>query len=219
LVPERGSLLDIGCGFGFFLDAAAQRGWRPFGADVSEVGVAHAREGLGLADVHRGAFGDGVFGDTSFDAVTLWNVLEHVQDPRSLIDVVASRLASNGAIAIRVPNSTAQRRRIELGRAVPSAVAAKVSGLVDVSVLAGAPPHHLHGFTPKSLTQALSERGFSDIQIRPSIVSDFAATAAQRGAVSALTGLISTLERFGPGGWAVGVSPSMTATARWEGAS
>src|SRR5262245_51019653 len=49
--PSGGRLLDVGCGWGFFMAMAAERGWEAHGLDVSTVATAFAREKLGLSRV------------------------------------------------------------------------------------------------------------------------------------------------------------------------
>jgi SAM-dependent methyltransferase len=82
------SLFDIGCAAGYFLDEACKAGWSVRGCDVSESAVAHCREVLGL-EVARGDFLQASDGLSGLDAVTAFNVFEHLPRPR----VVAERLA------------------------------------------------------------------------------------------------------------------------------
>ena len=75
-----GRVLDVGCGRGFLLDAFRRRGWTVEGTEMSEASSAHAREVLGIP-VHVGSLESLALPAESFDAVTLWHVLEHVTDP------------------------------------------------------------------------------------------------------------------------------------------
>ncbi len=103
--PDRGRLLDVGCGFGLFLEDARSSGWQPFGVDVSEVGIRHATEELGLRDVQRRDLKDAAYPDGYFQAVTLWNILEHVPDPLATMREVRRILDPQGGIVlVRVPN-------------------------------------------------------------------------------------------------------------------
>ncbi|MBI1846969.1 MAG: methyltransferase domain-containing protein [Candidatus Rokubacteria bacterium] len=98
-----GRLLDIGCGFGFFVRLAAAAGWNATGVDVDPTAVAYARTRLGIA-----AFvGDACqlpVADASFDLITIWNVLEMVGDPLSLLREAARLVRPSGRIFIRTPN-------------------------------------------------------------------------------------------------------------------
>jgi len=119
-----GSLLDVGCGYGFFLKMAVERGWEAGGVDPDPQGIAYAKERLqvnallgDLRDVH--------FPDGSFDLVTLWNVLDHASDPVDLLLEVHRVLKDDGRVFIRTPNAvwqylsfrvTNSLRRVGLGK-------------------------------------------------------------------------------------------------------
>ena len=75
-----GRVLDVGCGRGFLLDAFRRRGWTVEGTEMSEASSAHAREVLEIP-VHVGPLETLGLPAESFDAVTLWHVLEHVTRP------------------------------------------------------------------------------------------------------------------------------------------
>jgi SAM-dependent methyltransferase len=78
----RGTLLDIGCAAGFFLDEARRHGWNVRGCELSSFAQAYAHNTLGL-DVTRAGFLDDEFSPPphSFDIITLFNVLEHLRQP------------------------------------------------------------------------------------------------------------------------------------------
>ena len=44
LKPEKGTILDVGCSFGYFLDAARSRGWKPVGVEIGEYAARFAQE-------------------------------------------------------------------------------------------------------------------------------------------------------------------------------
>jgi 2-polyprenyl-3-methyl-5-hydroxy-6-metoxy-1,4-benzoquinol methylase len=98
-----GRLLDVGCAAGGFMEVAREQGWSAAGVDVNGPATAHAREALGL-DVVTGTLADlpGEYG--VFDAVTLWDVAEHVPDPKGLIAQARERVAEGGVVALSVPN-------------------------------------------------------------------------------------------------------------------
>ncbi len=91
-VAPGGAVLDVGCGRGEFVRAAGDAGFDAFGFDLSPERVAHARDALGLGD--RVAGGDAAavaraFPGRSFDAITLWDVVEHLRDPRAALAQLA----------------------------------------------------------------------------------------------------------------------------------
>src|SRR5919198_1321189 len=75
LERRPGRLLDVGCAAGFFLDEARKRGWTVQGVELAPAMAEHARGRLGL-DVRVGSFADADL-EPRFDAVTLWDYIEH----------------------------------------------------------------------------------------------------------------------------------------------
>jgi 2-polyprenyl-3-methyl-5-hydroxy-6-metoxy-1,4-benzoquinol methylase len=98
-VGKRGTLLDVGCAMGGFLNAARNSGWDVTGVELSEFGSAYARNNLKL-NVHTGSLEDvidkGQIQGNSFDVVTLWDTLEHLTDPAALLKKVNHVLKDGG---------------------------------------------------------------------------------------------------------------------------
>ncbi len=162
--PKRGSLLDVGCGFGFFLDMARADGWDVHGVDVSAPAVQHCRDQLALTNVDRMELRERHAGGRTFEAVTMWNLLEHVSNPFQTLASVYGLLRPGGTLVVRVPNVAprdmilSSSRRLRLGFK-PS----------ESFYLCGAvPPHHLFGFSPRTLRQMLSRAGFGRTRVLPS---------------------------------------------------
>jgi 2-polyprenyl-3-methyl-5-hydroxy-6-metoxy-1,4-benzoquinol methylase len=101
---NRGRLLDVGCATGFFLALAKARGWLVLGSEVSQFGASYAREKLGL-DVRLGTLRSLAFDSASFDAVTMWDVLEHVTDPQAELAEVSRILRPGGVFSIITPDA------------------------------------------------------------------------------------------------------------------
>lgn len=100
LAPAARSLLEIGSGYGLFLDAARSAGWTVRGVELSRTGVAHARDRLGL-DVFCGQLADSP--TEPADVVCFWDTLEHVPDPLEFLGQVRTRLVPGGVFALSVP--------------------------------------------------------------------------------------------------------------------
>lgn len=98
---SSGRLLDIGCGTGLFVDVAGELGYEAHGIEPSRWAAESARH-KGLK-VNTGVFGDAIFPDAHFDAVTLWSVLEHVSSPVETLHSVRRILKPGGVIGIVVP--------------------------------------------------------------------------------------------------------------------
>jgi SAM-dependent methyltransferase len=110
-----GRVLDIGCGGGWFLRAAADRGWTGVGVDLSPAAVRHARSTLGV-DARAGALDQQGFVPGSFDLVTLWNVLEVLPDPLATLVSARALLRPGGALYLRTQNYAFQRAAYEVAR-------------------------------------------------------------------------------------------------------
>lgn len=96
--PERGArLLDLGPAFGYAVDEARRAGWCALGLEISSDA---ARRAAGAAPIVLGDAARAPFPDASFDAVTLWDVIEHLPDPHAAIGEVARLLRPGGRIAL-----------------------------------------------------------------------------------------------------------------------
>ena len=94
-----GQLLDVGCATGVFLDLARAAGWRVHGVELSARHAAYAREAFGL-DVFEGDFLDAPYPPASFDAITMWDFLEHVLDPRAVLARARTLLKPGGVLLV-----------------------------------------------------------------------------------------------------------------------
>lgn len=170
--PEKGSSLDIGCGFGFFVEVMLERGWQASGIDISAKAAGFAN-GRGL-DVKVGSIDVPGVEESSLDAITMFYVLEHLPDPLASLKKVRSLLRPGGLLVIRVPHTTPIVRLLGL--------AGIKNNLYD-------PPFHLSDFSPACTRRILSKAGFGSIKqviggatlpenIGPRIVSRVSNTAA-----------------------------------------
>src|SRR5579872_2455391 len=106
-----GAVLDIGCGRGHFLSALRESGWSCTGTELSETAAQHARDVLKL-DVHTGPFSDGSFPNSSFDAIYLWHVLEHIASTKDALTSVRRILRPGGMLVIALPNVESWQARL-----------------------------------------------------------------------------------------------------------
>ncbi|MCL2602753.1 MAG: methyltransferase domain-containing protein, partial [Treponema sp.] len=99
-------LLDIGCAYGAFLEAAAECGFSPSGIDPIEDAVRYAKEELGFP-AWQGFFPSGAKAeDGPWDAVTLWYVIEHFHEPGKILQDIHRSLRDGGALAFSTPSFT-----------------------------------------------------------------------------------------------------------------
>jgi len=145
-VKRSGHLLDIGCGYGYFLDASRRKGYNVHGLDVSEWAAQYAVEKLGLS-MTIGKIGDVDFPSPNFDIITMWHSLEHTPNPHMALQKAKSWLKKDGILVIDVPNYEGTDAR-------------KIWHEWDGWSL----PYHYWHFTPKSLKQLLSQHGFTVVK-------------------------------------------------------
>jgi len=96
---EGKSLLDVGCYAGIFLSEAKKAGYAAAGLDPSLWAVVFAREKT-CADVRQGGWDEVFFPEESFDIVTMWDVIEHLEDPSACLNQAYRWLKKNGIIAL-----------------------------------------------------------------------------------------------------------------------
>jgi 2-polyprenyl-3-methyl-5-hydroxy-6-metoxy-1,4-benzoquinol methylase len=135
---RRGRLLDVGCGPGGFLIAARGLGWDVAGIEPAPAAAAAAVE-LGIP-VFTGTLDDQDAPAGPFDAITAFEVLEHVGDPVRVLRGMARALGPDGRIVMSMPN---------LGDA----------NLLAQSNPEDVPPIHLSFFNRSSLSAAASRAG------------------------------------------------------------
>ena len=103
-----GRLLDVGCGAGFFLTAAKQLGWQVAGVEPS-AGAAAVRDPT--IEVHVGGLESLNDRTPSFDLITFWDVLAHVDDPFATLQSATRLLARGGLVLIKTPNRSTSFQR------------------------------------------------------------------------------------------------------------
>jgi len=144
----RGRLLDIGCGYGFFLQEMKCRGWRVEGIEISEVGRQYARDRWDI-HMYSQALENLSLPGNFFDVVTLFYVIEHVLDPMGLLMDVRHILKPGGLILLRWPHSTPIVR-----------ILGPLSKKLDLYHT----PYHLYDFSPKTMEKMLTFCGFKEIE-------------------------------------------------------
>lgn len=97
-----GKMLDIGCGVGDFLHKAETQGWECIGVEPSEEAKAIARERTKAKIIKSEELEK--FPDQIFDVITMWHVLEHVDNIRWQVEQLQRLIKPNGRIVIALPN-------------------------------------------------------------------------------------------------------------------
>lgn len=142
-----GQMIEIGCAYGYFLDEARRRGWGVRGIEPSAHAARHARERFGL-DVGERPFTEMPVEPESLDAVVLWDVIEHLSDPRETVDRAAAWLRPGGVLALSTGNV--------------ASLAARLHG-ADWSLMT--PPWHQFYFSPITIRRLLAQTGFEVLRV------------------------------------------------------
>ncbi len=96
---RSGSVLDIGCAYGFFLELMKEQGWTAHGVEINHQAAEFARKEMGL-NVHEGVFEEMEFPDAAFDLVTMFDVIEHLTDPKESLIRINRLLKPDGRLVI-----------------------------------------------------------------------------------------------------------------------
>lgn len=99
-----GRLLDVGCGDGLLLAQARDRGWEPWGLEVSAELVNRIRAEQGAMNIFHGPLTAAGYPPAHFDAVLLVNVIEHLRDPAGMISEITRVTRPGGIVAVHTPN-------------------------------------------------------------------------------------------------------------------
>ncbi|OGS01633.1 MAG: hypothetical protein A2V88_07555 [Elusimicrobia bacterium RBG_16_66_12] len=150
-LPSGGRLLDVGCGSGGFLHRARSAGFLVAGLDFNSA-RASALKARGF-EVFHGGLPDFARGAprASFDAVTIFQVVEHLDDPGAWLASAKSLLKPGGLLVVGAPN---RDRTFDPFRD-PS--------IADVDM----PPHHLTRWNARALSGLLSRADFAVLECRP----------------------------------------------------
>jgi len=144
---QSGTLLDLGCSSGAFLEFMRSPSWKLFGVEMSADGAraAQARSG---AQVFVGNITDAPFAPKSFDVITCFDVLEHVYEPRRVMAKVGEWLKPGGIFYVLVPNIDSAEARV---------FGSYWHGLEL--------PRHLSHFSPVSLRSLMRSVGLTEVSL------------------------------------------------------
>ncbi len=146
-VRRKGQMLDVGCGWGAFLDAARERGFQPRGIEITPRAAEFARKQLDIP-VDTRPLEEQQFEKNTFALVTMNHVLEHLPRTREVLDTVYRILEPEGIFAGMVPNFASFCSEME----------GEHWSWLDPNF------HYVH-FTPETLRKHLEAAGFIVEQI------------------------------------------------------
>ncbi len=187
-VPQP-RLLDVGCYVGIFLEIASRHGWEAWGVEPSLWAAGEAaRRGLRVA---AGTLATVELPAASFDVVTLWDVIEHLTDPKAELRRINRLLKPGGLVCIHT---------IDVGSPLPRLLGPRWPWLMEM---------HLYYFTRQTMARMLQMTGFQTVRqfaqgryaLLDYLLAQFGAVNA--GASRALRG---AARRLGLGDWPIPVN-------------
>jgi 2-polyprenyl-3-methyl-5-hydroxy-6-metoxy-1,4-benzoquinol methylase len=117
MLPTTGRVLDVGCGRAALAFAIRQLGWEVWGVEQSGEACATAGKRVHTlveADLHDYDRVRAHLGDTRFDALVFSDVLEHVYDPRTVLEKYVDFVKPGGKVLISLPNAVVWTNRLSL---------------------------------------------------------------------------------------------------------
>ncbi len=145
---RKGQLLDIGSGTGAFVNEMKQREWIVTGLEPDEDARMIAKKSYGIELQNMSLLWQQE--PESFDAITLWHVLEHVHELQAYVQQLHNLLKKDGRLFIAVPNYTS----------VDAAIYKEYWAAWDV-------PRHLYHFSPQAMKVLISQHGMQILKYKP----------------------------------------------------
>jgi len=149
---KTGKLLDVGAGYGFFMEIAKQRGWDAHGTELTDEAVNYCRsKGLKM---FQGDFQDlGIEKDT-YDIIVSIEVIEHLNTPIEFVKTAHDVLRDGGLFYLTTPNfNSILRYRLK-----------EQYNVIEY-------PNHLCYYTNKTLRKLYTEHGFTPLQLKTTGIS------------------------------------------------
>jgi 2-polyprenyl-3-methyl-5-hydroxy-6-metoxy-1,4-benzoquinol methylase len=145
---QQGKILDIGCGTGAFLNTMKEANWNTTGLEPDDTARKKALELYKIEARPSHEIFD--LPNDSYDAISMWHVLEHVHQVQEYIAQLKNMLTANGKIFIAVPNYTSYDAQ-HYGA---------YWAAYDV-------PRHLYHFSPASMKTLVEQHGLKIKKIKP----------------------------------------------------
>ncbi len=158
-----GKLLDIGCATGSFLSLAKETGWECFGVEISDYAASVARKKFS-GDVFGGSFRDAHYPDNSFDVITMWDTIEHFQDPCGELQEAYRVLKADGLLLVNTPNEES------FIRWMARLIYRMSFGMVKYPINCLYHIYHMYYFNITTMSLLLEKSGFQIVGIKKKVI-------------------------------------------------
>lgn len=142
-LEDNKRLLDLGCGSGAKLNEFAERNYEVWGIDVDEIAIQSCKEKLPKGVFLTGEVKEIDIPDGHFNYIRVDNALEHIPNPKEVLQECHRLLSKGGQIMVYVPHGRSLSMRLMKGNSISSWI-----------------PFHLQLFTKPSLKRLLNQAGF-----------------------------------------------------------
>ena len=149
---KTNKLLDVGCGIGYFLEVAKERGWEVYGTEFTDEAVTICTD-KGI-HIQKGILDPNNYDSASFDVITSFEVIEHINNPIEELENFNSLLRKGGLVYITTPNFNSLLRY-------------RLKEAYNVITY----PEHLSYYTPRTLKRAFKQSGFTCKKIETTGIS------------------------------------------------
>ena len=181
-LPPKARILDVGCAAGYFLRVAQREGHDVHGVEMSAAIAGEAQKALGGERVHVGTLDEAIavkgHAPASFDLVTLWDVIEHVPDPQSLLRTIRGLIKPGGTLLLETQNVDSRWARL-LGRRWHHFKH----------------DEHLYHFKPATIRRLLADCGFETLELGAAYAGkyvSFGFLAERAGRLGRVAGLLAS---------------------------
>lgn len=144
---DKKKILDLGCGFGLFLNLMKSKGWVPYGFDFAEDAIEYGKKELGLDNIEVGNLEEDSFAANTFEAISLISVAAHLDEPLKMFSNIYNILTPGGILLIWTVN------------------AGSINHKYFLENWGGFSLNHLIFFDSESITNALKKVGFDQVDI------------------------------------------------------
>ncbi|EJO69938.1 putative methionine biosynthesis protein MetW [Leptospira kirschneri str. 200803703] len=172
LTAPSGKILDVGCGLGFFVKRIVDQkpNWEAIGYEISEKAVQFAKDKNGLKNVFSGIVQNSGIQKGSLDIITLWDVIEHIPKPHSLLEYLHSLLKPGGILFLQTPNFPIQLFKAKLK--------VMLKGMrTDGHYLEA--KDHINDYTEKTMKMLAKQTGFQNCKF--TILKPIASVSGSQG--------------------------------------
>lgn len=158
LPSKAGRLLDVGAGLGYFVRTICQESnWEAYGSEISVGAVRYAKEVLGVTTITCGKLEESGYPLSSFDFVTLWDVIEHIPNPDSLLRQIANLLKPKARLFLHTPNAPVQLLKARIKKGIKGE---------DPEGHYLEARDHINLYSAAGITRVLERCGFTDVRFQ-----------------------------------------------------